>query len=143
MKFIDLNDVNVKWNDKITYVSDDIKYRTPEQWEDATERGYKGDCEDYSIAKLHELVKRGWPIELLRLAFCWVGPEQDRSGHAVLLAEYDNQLWVLDNRFDELREVSDCLDYVWNTCQEIGGSMNWKPCSEVFAQFYTSKIQPE
>jgi len=143
MNIQELSQVNAKWNEKITYVSDDEKYNTIEQWEDAIEKGYAGDCEDYAIAKLHELLRIGWPIERLRLTFCWVGAERDNEGHAVLVVEYNNQLWVLDNRFKPVREVTDCTDYVWNTCQEVGGSKVWVPCSEVFSKFYDSTVEPE
>ena len=143
MDFSDLQKVNYDYNQKITYVGDGKKYRVAEQWEDATEHGNEGDCEDFALAKLHELLRRGWPIEKLRLTFCWVGKEADDSGHAVLVAECDDRLWVLDNRFNQLREVPDCTDYVWNTTQEVGGSQNWVACRQVFSQFYDTTAPSE
>jgi len=143
MEFNDLQEVNREFNQLITYVSDDKKYHVSEQWEDASEHEYQGDCEDFSLAKLHELVRRGWPIEKLRLTFCWVEREADDSGHAVLVAEHDNRLWVLDNRFNQLREVPECMDYVWNTTQEVGGSQKWIACRKVFSQYYETTLPPE
>jgi predicted transglutaminase-like cysteine proteinase len=143
MNIDELQEVNYEYNRRITYVGDGKKYRVAEQWENATEHQNQGDCEDFAIAKLHALLERGWPIETLRLAFCWVGREADDSGHAVLLAECDNRLWVLDNRFNQLREVSDCTDYVWNTTQLVGGSTQWVACRQVFSQFYDSTLPPE
>lgn len=143
MNFYDLQDVNYSYNQKITYTEDRKLYHTPERWEDATENRNQGDCEDYAIAKLHELLRRGWPIEKLRLTFCWVDKEGDDNGHAVLIAEHDDRLWCLDNRFNRIREVIDCDDYVWNTTQEVGGSQNWVSCQKVFSKFYDTTLPPE
>jgi predicted transglutaminase-like cysteine proteinase len=139
----DLIEVNHEYNQKITYVGDTWTYKSSEQWENALEHGNQGDCEDFAIAKLHALLDKGWPIETLRLTFCWVDKEADDSGHAVLVVEFDNRLWVLDNRFNKLREVTECTDYVWNTTQEVGGSQNWVACRKVFSQFYDTTLPSE
>jgi predicted transglutaminase-like cysteine proteinase len=140
MNFNDLLEVNQQLNYKITYESDDTHYQTSERWENALENSNLGDCEDFAIAKLRALLERGWPIQVLRLTFCWVDKEADDSGHAVLVVEFQNRLWVLDNRYDEVREVPNCTDYVWNTIQEVGGSQNWIPCQYVFSKFYSSSV---
>lgn len=136
MTFNDLIEINKEFNKRITYVTDLENYNLPEMWESAIENNNQGDCEDYSLAKLHELLQRGWPIETLRLTFCWVDEEAPDSGHAVLVAEFNKKLYVLDNRYDEVREVPDCHDYIWNTTQEVGGSKKWVSCKNVFSRFY-------
>lgn len=143
MKFEDLQQVNQSLNHRITYESDDQLYGKSERWENAREFGLQGDCEDFALAKLEELLRRGWPIESLRLCFCWVDKEGDDSGHAVLIAEHDSRLWCLDNRFNRIREVIDCPDYVWNTIQVVGGSQTWVACRAVFSKFYDTTLPPE
>ena len=96
MKFDDLQRVNYSLNQQITYQSDDRVHRVSERWENAREFGYQGDCEDFALAKLEELLRRGWPIQQLRLCFCWVDREADDSGHAVLIVEHERRLWCLD-----------------------------------------------
>lgn len=143
MEYSDLDHVNFQINNKVRYISDSVHFHTAERWEDATEQQNLGDCEDFSLAKLHALLELGWPIEALRLTFCWVGREADDTGHAVLVVEYKDRLYVLDNRYMQVRELDECTDYVWNTTQEIGGSQHWVSCKSVFSKFYDTDKDPE
>ena len=69
------------------YETDLAKYGVPEKWADImTAAGRKGDCEDTMIGKAHAFLKAGWPVELLRFATYWTGP--NKTGyHAVLLVD--------------------------------------------------------
>lgn len=76
-----------------------------------------GDCDSYATAKLQRLVQQGWPERSLRLACCFVEPsaaadKRDRY-HAVLLADWDGQTWVLDNRYPLPMEYQ-MLPYEWH-----------------------------
>lgn len=133
MKIEDLVEVQMKVNAEVVYEDDQITYNQPEYWEIAQQ---VGDCEDYALRKLRELLARGWPIEKLRLAFCWVGTVGSNNGHGVLIAEFENDLYVLDNRYEGVYAVPDIDEYVWHSCQEIGGSRRWVPCRQVFEKFY-------
>ncbi len=54
-----------------------------------------GDCEDYAIAKYLSLRRLGWRAEDLRIAV--VLDRRTRQPHAVLVAQLDGALYVLDN----------------------------------------------
>lgn len=133
MKYSDLIEVQSLVNSSVSYLSDAENYGVREKWEIAEEFG---DCEDYALRKLHELLDRGWDIQYLRLAFCYIGERAAGNGHCVLVAELDNQLYVLDNRAYTVYTVPENEDYIWNSCQETGGSKKWVSCEEVFTKFY-------
>lgn len=108
--FQDLIDVNRRINEDSRYVSDISQYGVPEKMADIRTTG-KGDCEDYGLGKLRELLAIGWDIKDLRLATCWTEPFkiQDPSGlwrdatmderyHGVLVVRYNDVFWVLCNR---------------------------------------------
>ena len=55
-----------------------------------------GDCEDYCLLKRALLIERGFTDAELMMV---VGFDLDvRQEHAVLLGQYDNDWWVMDNR---------------------------------------------
>ena len=68
--------------------------------------------------KLRHLVGAyNWPVESLRLACCFVerkaaSKKRDRY-HCVLLADFDGQTYVLDNRWPHPMEFQ-LLDYEWH-----------------------------
>lgn len=134
MKIEDLVEVQMGINARVTYQSDQTLYQVPDFWEVAKE---VGDCEDFALRKLRELLARGWPVEQLRLAFCWVGSVAPGNGHCVLIVEFENDLYILDNRLEGVYAVPDLDEYVWHSCQEVGGSRTWVPCRQVFEKFYT------
>lgn len=93
-----------------TFAFDPDQYKRADYWEDATETG-KGDCEDYSIAKLRKLLALGWPRADLRLAI--VGVENPLGDHAVCCArDAGGQWWVLDERYPYVMAPNQ-LGYVW------------------------------
>ncbi len=132
MKLKDLHEVQRIVNGAVTYREDLDQYGLQEYWAEA---GLYGDCEDYAIRKLRILELLGWDIKKLRLCFCWVDFKGPRQGHAVLLAEFENKLYVLDNAYDYVYTVAQRPNYIWGSCQKEGGSREWANCSEVFAKY--------
>lgn len=128
----DLDQVQSEVNNTVIYEDDMVQYRRPEYWEEA---GKYGDCEDYAIKKLHLLLKRGWDIKKLRLCIVWVGEKANDTGHAVLIAELDGRMYCLDNRADQVYEVNQNPEYVWNSIQRVGGERTWVTCESLFRRF--------
>lgn len=123
----DLTDVNKRINEDDTYVSDPEQYGKLDEWADIRVTK-KGDCEDYGIGKLRELLLLGWPIEALRLATCYVEPFQidgrdvpkNQRYHGVLLVTtQDEQDWCLDNRKPYPLKVQD-TGYEFDLIQPAG-----------------------
>lgn len=135
MKFKDLQEVQHEINSSVKYQEDTQTYNRAEYWEVAESIG---DCEDYALRKLHELLNRGWPIEKLRLATAWC--ENNLGYHAVLIAtdvlnESSGYVgnYVLDNRTTDVYQPetgyynADGAEviYKWDRIQSIGGSQTW------------------
>lgn len=130
MKFSDLQEVNAAINSGITYQTDKVTYGRDEDWEVAQT---VGDCEDYALRKLHELLARGWPIEKLCMATAWC--ENNLGYHAVLIvrdALDDTNGYVgdycLDNRWPWIYQPSvgyNGIKYTWDKIQHIGGTKTW------------------
>jgi predicted transglutaminase-like cysteine proteinase len=84
--------------------------------DDWTPEGAEKDCDSVATWKMRHLVSNGWPVTALRLACCFVEPsagaKRDRY-HLVLLADFDNTTWVLDNRHSYPMEY-DLLPYEWH-----------------------------
>lgn len=114
----DLTIVNTKVN-QFPYKSDPSRFGSLEQWEEIDIEG--GDCEDFAIGKLRMLLGRGWSIQQLRLATCWV---ETGEYHAVLLVDIGEETWVLDNRYPFPME-HDLLPYKWDKLQ-IAGTRKWE-----------------
>lgn len=122
VRLVDLDQVNDEVN-RLPYVSDAARYDKPEFWKEIDASG--GDCEDFAVGKLNRLHHRGWPIESLRLATCYV---ETGEYHAVLLAETERGAFMLDNRFPRpvpLSEVSGTFGYRPRMVQKTGGSREW------------------
>lgn len=111
--FSELRKVNNEINE-IPFVSE-----IGDDWSPITEAG--GDCDSYSTAKYERLVSLGWPKDTLRLATCWC---ETGEYHAVLLVNYKEQTWVLDNRYTQPTEYQ-LLPYKWHKLQ-IAGTNIWE-----------------
>ncbi len=81
-------------------VLDEQLYNVPEYWANALETvsRRKGDCEDVAILKGSLLHYLGFPKENLKIGIVDVNGEND--WHAVLLAKYEQDWFVLDNLFE-------------------------------------------
>jgi len=107
--YIELLEVNMLINNSVQYVPDNTEY-----W---TVANTSGDCEDFALAKMHELLRRGWSIARMRLATTWT----DKGDyHAVLLVEGSaGVVWVLDNS-KQTPEKMMYSKYKWHRLQEAG-----------------------
>lgn len=113
-----LDDVNRHLNSQIKYQKDIERHGLSERWNVAVDIG---DCEDFALAKLQELLKRGVSIRDIVLATCW----DERGGyHTVLLVRFKDEWMSLDNR--KFNVVSYKLTgYKFHKRQSEGGSQIW------------------
>lgn len=81
-----------------------------------------GDCDDFAVAKLEELLKLGWPRSCLRLAVCRVGPT--RTWHCVLLVYAGGECIILDNIDHGLWFKKLKTEYEW-VAEEWPGHNTW------------------
>lgn len=114
----DLKLINTKIN-MCPYKSDPERYGVAEFWDEIDGDG--GDCDDYAVAKLQELKRRGMPVSAMRLATCYV---ETGEYHCVLLIDLDGQTWVLDNRYPLPMEYQ-LLPYRFDRIQ-IAGTQEWE-----------------
>lgn len=111
--------INAAINARIHPGSDAELYGAGDRWVILDGTGF-GDCDDYAVTKLHELVRRGWPRGALLLTLAQIpgsGP------HLVLVVSTVAGDYVLDNRFDRVMAVGD-LHYHW-VSQEVPGQPYW------------------
>lgn len=89
-----------KWVNLLVKPAEDIDYYGVEDhW---TVPNEIGDCEDYVILKLIELIKRGINPSAL---FLTVVLDEQGAGHAVLSARTNKGTYVLDNKTDEMKRI--------------------------------------
>lgn len=88
----DLDQVNARFNAEITAMTDEDYYKKTEYWTYPT--AGVGDCEDFVLVKRRELMNRGWPASVLRVALV---RQRNGAAHAVLVANTDGGDFVLDN----------------------------------------------
>jgi predicted transglutaminase-like cysteine proteinase len=81
-----------------------------------------GDCDDFAVRKLKQLMYLGWPRGAVRLATCLV----DGTGHCVLRVATKGGSMVLDNRHAGIAPPHHRLysDYAW-IGEELPGSPFW------------------
>lgn len=98
----DLKSVTSAVNKRVTYRTDPERTGKTEHWEVA---GDAGDCEDYALAKMRALERRGYPRSALRLAIA--RRQRDDQLHAVLLVETTRGTYALDSSYHGV--------YPWNS----------------------------
>ena len=110
--------VNSQVNRRITYRNDREVYGVAEHW---TPADRVGDCEDYALTKLTELLAEGIPRNVMRLASA-----RQRSGvpHAVLTIRTDRGVYVLDNNYDYVVPWEQLGYRNWRW--EQAGSFRWQ-----------------
>jgi predicted transglutaminase-like cysteine proteinase len=91
-----LGEINVYWNHRLTWTSDETLYGRPEFWTVPT--GTRGDCEDYALAKYGQLRRLGIPGGALSLIYGKL--KSTGEGHAALAVHTDHGLLVLGSDFD-------------------------------------------
>lgn len=104
MNFNELKDVNLEFN------AYEYKSEVGDDWTPIDlSTDHKGDCDSYATAKAEKLLKMGWLRPTLRMAICTT---ETGEGHLVLLVDFEQQTWVLDNRYPYPMRVQD-LNYTW------------------------------
>jgi predicted transglutaminase-like cysteine proteinase len=86
--------VNRAVNTQFVYQRDGLNdmWFTPEQFV----KGHGGDCEDFSIYKMHRLAQAGVPLSKMELVICT--DMRSREYHCVLRVFSGNYQYVLDNQ---------------------------------------------
>lgn len=108
-------DHNDFWNRSITYMGESIG---DDMWQAPKETWLKksGDCEDYAIIKYFDLIASGVDKEKLSLA--WVildnkfNIKQKFESHVVVLYEYNEHKWILDNYASNIVDLNKRSDIV-------------------------------
>ena len=70
-----------------------------------------GDCEDYAILKMAMLAAIGFPRNKMALVLGEIAAMPQNEAHAFLVVEIDGKRWVLDNKFDQLIEPQDYINF--------------------------------
>jgi predicted transglutaminase-like cysteine proteinase len=91
-----LTEINVYWNHRLTWTSDEVLYGRPEYWSVPAET--QGDCEDYALAKYGQLRRLGVPGGALSMIYGKL--KSTGEGHAVLSVRTDRGLFVLGSNED-------------------------------------------
>lgn len=105
--------INSEVNLSVTYKTDLEQYSKLEHWEVA---GKFGDCEDYALLKRERLIAIGFEKSKLHLACCWT---ELNEYHCVLIVETNNGVFVLDNRYAQVKTPSE-LPYRWHKAWQNG-----------------------
>jgi predicted transglutaminase-like cysteine proteinase len=82
-----------------------------------------GDCEDYALTKMVELMGAGYPRSALKLAMVKV--KKTGEGHMVLTVETTSGTFVLDNMKPRNKKVyrwDETDAYTWVAIEEVNGS---------------------
>jgi predicted transglutaminase-like cysteine proteinase len=89
------------------------------------------DCTDYVLAKKAELLKLGWPGPALRIAVVEIpGTPAPARRHAVLLADTDDGVFVLDNLSQKVTRPVES-DYSWIKIQVSTLPDRWEQVTTV------------
>lgn len=110
--------VNDFVNGRISPVTDQDLYNTPELW---TYPERSGDCEDYVLLKRRHLIDLGWPPQTLLIT---VVRDIDNGGHAVLTVVTDLGDFILDNQNPDILPWMSTR-YTYHKRQSQNGPNNW------------------
>lgn len=117
----EINRINRAVNTRIRMTADSATFGRQDFWRAASEITTQGDCEDYVIAKRHEMIAAGIPADALSIALVrtsW------NVRHAVLLVTTAKGDYVLDNLSPWVLPW-DQIDYRWESRQVAGSPMQW------------------
>jgi predicted transglutaminase-like cysteine proteinase len=101
----ELEQVNREVNDAIN----PRPHANPKLGEEWTVHPKEGDCKDYAATKRHELLLRGWPSSLLRLAEVVTNTGDH---HLVLVVRLQDEDVILDNLHRDIRPLHE-TNYSW------------------------------
>ena len=120
-----LNQVNQFYNGVIKPASDKEIYSKEEWWsypqEIAHTHTYRGDCEDYVLAKRRALIEHSIAASSLLIT---VVKDEHGEGHAVLTVETNQGDFILDNRKDEIVRWDE-TNYTFLTRQSSSNAGQW------------------
>lgn len=108
-----------KVNSEHEYETDKSGFGISDYW-DIMGPGDRGDCEDFSLSKMQELIDRGFNVKNLQIA---IGYTETGQGHAVLLIQTANKgTLVLDNRYENVKRIEN-VPYQFLKYQRAG--LSW------------------
>ena len=102
---------NERINREAAYVSEPLgldNWQTPSQ----TMTSRSGDCEDFAILKYAVMKQSGLPETAMRLVFGQIKSLSGNLGHAWLAVWLEDAWRVLDNKFDQLIEPADYINWL-------------------------------
>ena len=109
-----VREINARVNRAIRYQSDDEdRWQSPEE---TRQRG-AGDCEDYAILKLAEMLAEGCDPEDARMVYCRRQIGRGEDAHMVLEVKVAGEFHVLDNlgslisRWDERPDLQPLFSF--------------------------------
>lgn len=120
-----LNQVNHFYNKAIKPTTDLEVYGKDEVWsypqEIADTHTYRGDCEDYALAKRRTLMEFAISASSLLIT---VVKDENGEGHAVLTVKTDQGDFILDNRNDKIIRW-DKVNYTFLKRQSSSNAGQW------------------
>jgi predicted transglutaminase-like cysteine proteinase len=96
-----LGEINVYWNHRLTWTSDESHYGRLEYW--TVPADTRGDCEDYALAKYAQLRRMGVPAGALSLIYGKL--KSTGEGHVVLSVHTDQGILVLGSDLDRVLPI--------------------------------------
>ncbi|MGR9172109.1 transglutaminase-like cysteine peptidase [Rhizobium sp. KDH_Rht_773_N] len=84
--------------------------------------GGRGDCEDYALQKMKDLIDAGFPADRLALSVV-IGPRDEN--HVVLIARLDEGDYVLDNLNDAVKNWR-ATPYTFLATQDFQARSTWR-----------------
>jgi predicted transglutaminase-like cysteine proteinase len=117
-KWAELGSIQELVNTSHDYENDASGKEIGDDWRVMGE-GEAGDCEDFALTKINELIDAGWPVGNLQMATCYT---ETGGYHAVVLIRTSNMgNLILDNRYENIMFQNN-LDYRWHMYQRAGSS---------------------
>ncbi len=103
-----IKDVQKSGNAQIRWVSDQDTWGQQEKWAFPKETGRTSveDCDGFTLWKMRELMRRGFPAGVLLFTICRT---ETGEGHAVLCVATDHGDYLLDNRYARVMSYDDML----------------------------------
>lgn len=108
-----LEQVNREGNTLITWTDDRRAWGVVDSWDFPCEYDSKlyDDCDSFALWKMRRLIELGLPSTPLLLT---LGQTEDGTGHAVLVVHTTTGDYVLDNRFSEVKTMSEIVALNYN-----------------------------
>ncbi len=122
----ELRDLNFEVNTAITYSAPErTDLHGLADWQVLADAG-KGPCIDYALSKRHRLIALGYPAGAFSVAILHIAGMPADEYHAVLLARVENDVVVLDSRWNEVRDIEGIGGYEWFSYSAFGDLLDWK-----------------